>query len=235
MSCTLQDDTSTVNFLSHYYFERFASLPEQVLGGLLPDLLKNVDKDYSFQLHKYEHRLVFHPAGIAITEGWARHVEVDKLFHSSAFFYHHTHQLRKKIEHVVTDLPIRASFLAHIALELLLDHLLIVHNTVNVSRLYEHLEHVDRQVLYLYLKELETVDPDRFFRFYDRFIESKYIADYAEIDNIPHALYAICRRIWQFETQPHHFEELAQQLKDYQQHALGNYREIYTFIQNKIE
>lgn len=224
-----------MNFLSHYYFERFAPLPEQVLGGLLPDLLKNVDKDYSFQLHKHVHRLGFHPGSIAITEGWNRHVEIDKLFHSSAFFYNHTHQLRKQIEHVVADLPIRASFLAHIALELLLDHLLIAHNTLNVARLYEHLENVDRQVLTLYLKELGGIDTDRFFRFYDRFIESKYIFDYAELDNIPHALYAICQRVWEFETQPRHVEELTLQLKDYQQQSLGNYREIYTFIQDKIE
>lgn len=224
-----------MNFLSHYYFERFAPLPEQVLGGLLPDLLKNVDKEYSFQLHKYEHKLAFHPSSIAITDGWHRHVEVDKLFHSSAFFYQHTHQLRKKIEHTISDLPIRASFLAHIALELLLDHLLIVHNTLNVARLYEHLENVDRNVLRLYLNELNNVDTERFLRFYDKFIESKYIFDYADIANIPHALYSICRRIWQFEIQPHHLDNLTHELQDYQRHSLGNYREIYTFIQDKIE
>jgi acyl carrier protein phosphodiesterase len=220
-----------VNFLSHYYFERFAPLPEQVLGGLLPDLLKNVDKTYSFQLHKYEHKLRFHPASIAITEGWHRHVEVDKLFHSSAFFYQHSHQLRKNIEHIVTDLPIRASFLAHIALELLLDHLLIAHNSVNVARLYEHLENIDRNVVRLYLTEFENIDIDRFFGFYDRFIESRY----AEIENIPHALYAICKRLWEFDTKTKHLDDLSTALKDYQQHFLGNYREIYTFIQDKIE
>lgn len=224
-----------MNFLSHYYFERFAALPEQVLGGLLPDLLKNVDKAYSFQLHKHAHKLAFDPSSTAITEGWQRHIEVDKLFHSSAFFYTHTHELRKKIEHIVADLPIRASFLAHIALELLLDHLLIEHNTLNVARLYEQLENVDTHALTLYLKELEGVDVARFLRFYERFIESKYIFDYADIDNIPHALYAICRRIWQFETQTQHLEELARELRDYQKHSLANYREIYIFIHDKIE
>lgn len=229
------DPEVILNFLSHYYFERFAAFPEQVLGGLLPDLLKNVDKAYSFQLHKYAGKLVFHPSSIAITEGWQRHIEVDKIFHSSAFFYTHTHQLRKKIEPIVADLPIRASFLAHIALELLLDHLIIAHRILNVARLYEQLESVDLQVLSLYLKELDGVDVSRFLRFYERFVESKYIYDYSEIDNIPHALYSICRRIWTFDTQSQHIKDLAKELADYQEHSLANYREIYTFIQDKIE
>lgn len=75
-----------MNFLSHYYFERFASFPELVLGSLLPDLLKNIDKNYSFQIQRSERELDFHPKALAITEGWLRHVEVDKVFHSSDFF-----------------------------------------------------------------------------------------------------------------------------------------------------
>jgi|SRR5690606_26292795 len=224
-----------MNFLSHYYFERFASESEQVLGGLLPDLLRNVDKDYSFQLQKLEHKLDFHPKSGAITEGWKRHIEVDKLFHGSDFFYTHTHHLRKHIESVVEDLPVRASFLAHIALELLLDHLLIADHIVNVTRLYEHLAAIDRPVVGLYLKELGEVDVNRFFVFYDGFLTSKYIYDYADIANIPHALYNICKRVWDFQPQQKHVDELSVRLKEYQVGYLENYREIYTFIQDKIE
>ncbi len=223
-----------MNFLSHYYFERFASVPEQVLGGLLPDLLKNVDKNYSFQLQKLEQELSFHPKSKAITEGWHRHVEVDKLFHGSDFFYEHTHRIRKQIEHVVEDLPVRSSFLAHISLELLLDHLLIEQHVLNAGRLYEHLEAVDRKVLTVYLQQLGGVDIDRFFDFYDRFLQSRYIFDYREMDNLPHALYSICKRVWDFEVGSRHFEELSKQLEEYKRNYLENYREIYTFIQDKI-
>ncbi len=223
-----------MNFLSHYYFERFASDPELVLGSLLPDLLKNVDKNYSFHIQKLEDKLDFHPKSKMITEGWYRHVEIDKLFHSSDFFYEHTHRIRKQIEHVVEDLPVRSSFLAHISLELLLDHLLIEQHVLNVARLYEYLEAVDRKLLTIYLQKLGEVDIDRFFIFYDRFLASKYIFDYKEIDNLPHALYNICKRVWFFEANNRHFEELSNQLKEYKETHLENYREIYTFIQDKI-
>lgn len=224
-----------VNFLSHYYFDRYAVFPEQVLGGLLPDLLKNADKEYSFQLKKFEDLLPQDPKTKAISEGWNRHVEVDKLFHSSDYFYEHTHKLRKHIEHIVEDLPIRASFLAHIALELVLDYLLIKKEILSVERLYENLEHADRKTLSIYLQHIEGVDLEKFYKFYDSFLESKYIFQYAEIENIPHALFNICKRVWDFSFTQQHANDLAEKLKEYQEQELLDFKEIYTFINDKLE
>ena len=224
-----------MNFLSHYYFERYAVHSEQVLGGLLPDLLKNADKNYSFQLHKIDHIL---PNGLkydALTEGWKGHVEVDKLFHSSDFFYHHTHELRKLIEGDIADLPVRASFLAHISLELLLDHKLIANNLLSVNRLYEHLENVDRRILTNYLTALENVDVPHFYNFYDKFVASKYIFDYAKVSNIPYALFNICKRIWKFTPTTQHLEKLALQLDNYQKNKLTDFSEIYTYITQQLD
>ncbi|WP_164122358.1 MULTISPECIES: hypothetical protein [Sphingobacterium] len=223
-----------MNFLSHYYFERYAVDPEQVLGGLLPDLLKNVDKGYSFQLHKYEPALSSTPKSKSITAGWERHVEVDRLFHNSDFFYKHTHQLRIVIEQDILNLPIRASFLAHIALELLLDHELIAHDLLNVGRLYEHLEEVDRKAVAIYLYGLGKVDIDRFFIFYDKFIASKYIFEYAKVENLPHALFSICKRIWKFEVGDTHIQQLGERLEDYQKEHMSGFLEIYNYITQKL-
>ena len=224
-----------MNFLSHYYFERYAANSEQVLGGLLPDLLKNIDKSYSFQLHKFESNVPRGQKNESITEGWRRHLEVDKLFHSSDFFYHHTHEMRKIIDQNISDLPVRATFLAHISLELLLDHKLIDHELLSVSRLYEHLEHVDRNNLSKYLQTLEGVNQESFFNFYDRFLASKYIFDYAIVENIPHALFNICKRVWDFTPSTHHFEVLTMQLEDYQQNELKDFMEIYVDIAQQLD
>jgi hypothetical protein len=224
-----------VNFLSHYYFERYAVEPEQVLGGLLPDLLKNVDKKYAFQIHKYDDVLRSTPKSQAITEGWLRHVEIDRLFHNSDFFYKHTHQLRLAIEGDITDLPVRASFLAHIGLELLLDHELIVHELLNVGRLYEHLAQVDRKALTTYLQNLGGIDIDRFFIFYDRFVSSRYIFDYAKIENLPHALFNICKRVWNFEATKTHIQVLGDRLDEYKQTQLQDFFEIYSDLSQKLE
>ena len=224
-----------MNFLSHYYFERFAKDPEQVLGGLLPDLLKNVDKKYAINLSKFEDLVYSNSKYQAISEGWVGHLEVDKIFHSSDFFYSHTHSLRKHIETVVDDLPIRASFLAHIALELLLDHNLITHKILSVDRLYEYLGQVDRNSLRNYLKIFEIVDIAKFDNFYDKFVASRYIFKYEEIENIPHALFNICKRIWSFDIEEKHLSMLTLKLKEYNERELQDFKSIYTFIQDKLQ
>ncbi|ERJ60976.1 hypothetical protein [Sphingobacterium paucimobilis] len=224
-----------MNFLSHYYFERYAIEPEQVLGGLLPDLLKNVDKKYSFQIHKYDDILNTTPKAHAITEGWRRHVEVDRLFHNSEFFYKHTHQLRLAIEKDIVDLPIRASFLAHIGLELLLDHELIAHDLLNVGRLYDHLAHVDRKDVSSYLQHLGRIDTTLFFDFYDRFLASRYIFDYAKVENLPHALFNICRRIWKFEVTEWHVRRLGESLEEYRETQLQGFFDIYSYLSQQLE
>lgn len=224
-----------LNFLSHYYFERYASHSEQVLGGLLPDLLKNADKKYSFQLHKVENKL---PQGVkseALSLGWKHHVEVDKLFHSSDFFYHHTHELRKTIEGNIDNLPVRASFLAHISLELLLDHKLIADELLNVSRLYEHLENVDKILLSKYLNAFELIDLDKFFNFYGKFVASKYIFDYSKVDNLPYALFNICKRIWNFTPSTEQKIVLGEQLDKYQKEKLSDYEDIFIYISGHLD
>jgi len=223
-----------MNFLSHFYFERYATQSERVLGSLLPDLLKNVDKTYVFHPQRFEEELFIHPLSMAISEGWYRHVEVDKLFHSSEFFLDHCHNLRKKLEPVLEGLPIRASFLAHIAIELLLDHLLIEHNLVNVGRLYEHLEHVNRTVLKNYLLTIGVTDIEGFYHFYDRFIESRYIFDYKYIEHISKPLFNISKRVWDFQTTPEYHQNLSKVLMEYEADHLQNFRDIYVYIQDNM-
>lgn len=169
-----------------------------------------------------------------ISEGWYRHVEIDKLFHSSDFFLNHAHALRRQLDPVVAHLPIRASFLAHIALELLLDHLLIDHTLVNANRLYEHLEQVQKSTIERYLRTIGEIDIERFLAFYERFVASRYILDYFDIQNLSHALFSICRRVWTFENRDEDHAQLTVCLQHYKEHELSNYLDIFHDIQDKI-
>lgn len=225
-----------MNFLSHYYFERYSVDYERVLGVILPDLLKNVDKGYSFHPQRLEEILFAHPKTMSISEGWYRHVEVDKIFHSSTYFLEHCHEFRKLLAPVVEHLPIRASFLAHIAIELLLDHMLIENELVNPIRLYEHLEQVSRPAIERYLQTVGQgeVDLSRFFRFYDEFLHSRYILEYKNMENISYALFNICGRVWEFQVTTQDRDKLAKCLIDYKTKYLTNYLDIFNEIQHKI-
>jgi len=222
-----------VNFLSHYYFERYSPHSERILGALLPDLLKNVHKEYNFHPQRHEEILFAHPSTRHISEGWYRHVEVDRLFHNAPFFLDHCHVLRKELEPILTHLPIRASFMAHIAVELLLDHLLIVHSLVNPVRLYEHLGQVKASQIRLYLSVL-GIDATEFLEFYEKFIASRYILDYAQIENIAYALFNICKRVWIFSIEDGDYEKLTDCLTRYRDKELGGFRKIFYDIQDNL-
>jgi len=223
-----------MNFLSHYYFERYATQPERVLGGLLPDLLKNVDKSYVFHPQKFEDQLMSHPVSVEISEGWYRHIEVDKIFHSSSFFLTHCHALRPKLQPALNNTPIRGTFMAHIAIELLLDHLLITHEIVHVTRLYDHLGNINKSVLMTYLKTIGLEDIDGFMNFYQKFLEWKYIYEYKSIDDIAKPLFNISKRIWDFQITTDQEIALSEILKEYTETHLTNFREVYTYIQDKM-
>lgn len=223
-----------MNFLAHYYFERYAPESERILGAILPDLLKNVDKRYGFHPQQFEESLFAHPKTMWISEGWYRHVEVDKIFHSSVYFLDHCHVFRKMLVPVVEHLPIRASFLAHIAIELLLDHLLIENEQVNPVRLYEHLEQVNRPIIERYLNTIGEIDLERFFSFYEGFLRSRYILEYKDVSNLSYALFNICKRLWNFEATDRDLVNLTQCLIDYKDAYLTNYIDIFHEIQHKI-
>src|SRR3546814_10762411 len=88
---------------------------------VLPDMVKNHRKSWNLHPQKHERELNADPVMSAIRLGWDLHLETDRRFHSSVFFHHHTSQLRKQLIRVLPDRPYRPFFLAHIALELLLD------------------------------------------------------------------------------------------------------------------
>ncbi|TDS15983.1 hypothetical protein [Sphingobacterium paludis] len=224
-----------MNFLSHYYFERYSPHAETVFGALLPDLLKNVNKAYNFHPQRFEEALFAHPQTRYVSEGWYRHVEVDKLFHSSEFFIEHCHVLRKLLDPIVAHLPIRASFLAHISIELLLDHLLIDQQIVNAQRLYEHLEHISPNLIEKYLRTLGDVDIAEFKNFYTRFLESRYMLSYHDVSNLAHALFNICKRVWVFQTTDADLYELTACLSHYKEHHLKNYLDIFHNIQGNMK
>ena len=223
-----------MNFLSHFYFERFATNPERIVGGLLPDLLKNADKSFVLKPRQYEDELMDNPLLKQLYIGWNRHIEVDRLFHNSSYFFHHTHQLKLNIQSSLVGLPIRPSFMAHIALELLLDHILTLNKAVSIDKFYIALSHVNEDAIRKFLTINQLGDIPKFEKFYQQFIEWQYIYDYAQIEKITGALFNICKRLWQFEVLAEQRELLTEQLNWYLQHQMADTQEIYQYIQYEL-
>lgn len=167
-----------------------------VLGVVLPDFLKNAQKDYN--LYPLRIRQLFEdaPAQASILEGWKRHIDVDQFFHSSEFFRVYTNQLKQLILPSCENSPVKPFFLAHIGLELILDHLLIADDLINVNVFYERLAAADKSALDDFLHTCSLEDTDVFFKFLNSFISSRYLFSYQKIENISYALNRICMRLW---------------------------------------
>src|SRR5258708_40311359 len=122
-----------MNFLSHYYFDRDNTNSYHILGTVLPDLLKNADKSIIIHPEKLSHP---DQAINDIIIGWRKHLEVDRYFHSSDFFISRSHQLKNLLVLAIEGSPVKPFFLGHVALELVLDNLLITTGKVTVSGFY---------------------------------------------------------------------------------------------------
>ena len=188
-----------MNFLSHFYFERHLPQPERVIGVLLPDLLKNANKELTIHPVRFETSLLGHPKTAPMYEGWNRHVLTDKIFHNLPFFFEHTHELKILLKPVVEATPIRPSFLSHIALELLLDHLLLRDEHVQTNVFYDALEKVDQQALQRFLTTCGIDQPKFFFDYLQSFMRHRYVESYIHLDQVAFALTQICKRLWVFD------------------------------------
>lgn len=206
-----------MNFLSHFYFERQNSNDYMVMGVVLPDLIKNADKDWNLNPQKDEYLFRDVPDYAALLSGWKRHLEVDRLFHSSGFFKEQTAILKQLILPALQTGPVKPFFLAHIGLELILDHLLLTQNKVDTALFYQQLGRAHTESLTGFLKYAGLTDQPRFAHFLDKFISSEYLFSYEKIENITYALNRICMRLWLNPFTEEQLEILTQKLEEFKQ------------------
>lgn len=205
-----------------------------VIGTVLPDLVKNAHKDWNLYPQKTP-TLFTETRQHSFLQGWKRHLEVDLLFHSSDFFYTETAKLKQLLLPILTDSPVRPSFLAHIGVELVLDHLLVMDAKINIATFYDQLGSVDDAALDQFLQTAGSADTDKFFAFLNSFRASRYLLSYQKLENISYALQRICMRLWQ-----HPFHEatvglLNEQLAIYKVMLEPNYMSIFEEIEPKLQ
>jgi len=223
-----------MNFLSHYYFERLTQDANIVMGTVLPDLIKNASKESNLYPQKNEFLFKGNPDEENLLKGWKRHLAVDLYFHSSDFFLEKTALLKELIKPIVIDTPIRPSFLAHIGLELLLDHLLIEHNLIQVNHFYDKLIAVNPSSLTDFLEHCGLKNQIIFTKFLESFISSKYLLSYQKLENISYALNRICMRLWPETLNEFQLQELTFQLEVFKPILAKDFMEIFDEIEGKL-
>ncbi len=220
-----------MNFLSHYYFDRDSTDCYFILGTVLPDLLKNADKTIVLHPEKLGHN---NPQIKSLIAGWNKHLAVDKYFHSSEFFITHSHQLKVLLTPAIEGSPVKPFFLGHIAVELIIDNLLLTTNRLKVDDFYDHLKSCDHTVIEEFLTIAGLNDTDRFFRFFNGFKRDGYLHTYSETEQIAYALKRICMRVWDNPFTSLHDSRINETVAAYRQLLLPNFMMIFFEIEGKL-
>jgi acyl carrier protein phosphodiesterase len=224
-----------MNFLSHFYFETNNPDENMVIGVVLPDLVKNAQKECNLYPLKDKHLFEADAFQYSILKGWERHVAVDAFFHSSAFFKTQTNALKQILVPILDGSPVKPFFLAHIGLELILDHLLILDGYININTFYEQLNESDHQALKSFLENCAVSDTGIFFKFLDSFVSSRYLLSYQKIENITYALNRICMRLWDNPFSELQMELLTGKLIIFKDTIAGNYMTIFDDIESLLK
>ncbi|MGV8877802.1 MAG: hypothetical protein ACOH2A_02100 [Sphingobacteriaceae bacterium] len=221
-----------MNFLSHFYFDRLVKDPYHILGIVLPDLLKNADKKAII----HPERLPFQddPDINSIISGWKKHLIVDKYFHSSSFFRHHSHQLKIHLLPALVGSPVKPFFLGHIALELLIDYLLIKQEIISVDTFYDEIGQTKASAITRFLCLNNLPDPLVYINFHEKFLQHRYLYSYADLDGVTYALKQICLRLWKIPFDKAQENEMALALSNYQHLLADNFLEIFVDIEDKV-
>ena len=220
-----------MNFLSHFYFDRETDNCYHVLGTVMPDLLKNADKTIIIHPEKLKHPNV---EVNSIIQGWNKHLDVDRYFHSSEFFITHSHQLKKLLLPAIKGSPVKPFFLGHIALELILDNLLLTTKTVTADGFYDHLNGCKQAVVDEFLLAAGLKDTTVFFKFYEDFKKSRYLYSYSQTKEIAYALKRICMRVWKDPFTPQNEALMNDVIIDYRTTLLNNFTSIFDEIEHKL-
>ncbi len=216
-----------MNFLSHYYFDKDINNPYHILGIVLPDLLKNADKNIIIHPEKLNHP---NSEINSIITGWKKHLEVDRYFHSSSFFTSHSHQLKNILAPSIAGSPVKPFFLGHIALELILDNLLLTTEKIATNSFYTHLNNCDNEVIAQFLNFAGLQTTERFFEFYEKFKSSRYLETYVETEKIAYALKRICMRVWENPFTPEHEQNMNTVLTAYRNELYDDFMQIFHII-----
>lgn len=205
-----------------------------VLGVVLPDFIKNAQKDYNLYPLKIMHLFESDPLQASILQGWKKHIDVDQIFHSSEFFKVHTNELKQLILPSCKNSPVKPFFLAHIGLELTLDHLLVSEGLVNINTFYDQLSNANKTALKSFLHTSSLEDTAIFFKFLNSFISSRYLFSYQKMENISYALNRICMRLWHNPFTETQLDALTVQLEQFKNNIRKDYMSIFNDIEKSI-
>ncbi len=186
-----------MNFFSHYYIDKEKQDPYFLFGTLMPELMPHFNQHLRKAVYNSDMTKA-NPAFLKIFNGIARHYEVDKLFHNHDFFKQNTTYIKETILANPRLQPIhyRTFYFAHIALELMIDRIIIQQEKSEPELFYQFLNSVDIEIVEAYFMFIgkSEVFPD-FLKTYETHMRMKFLYYYPNNEKFTEALLRLYSKI----------------------------------------
>ena len=184
-----------MNYLAH----SLACLhdPYEVAGAAVPDWLCMTRPRLRCR-SRHARPSVDHadPVTASIARGVVRHHADDDWFHQTAAFGDLSMELARQVRRVTSDADgMRPSFLGHILVELLLDATIHAEQPETLDRYYEALAAADATTVAATVGEMAGVDAAPLAPIIERFIELRFLYDYADDALLLFRLNQVMRRV----------------------------------------
>lgn len=169
--------------------------PYRLAGTAFPDWLRVSDRRSRVQAARLGAEAT-DPREAALASGIQRHFDDDRWFHRTPAFEELSDELTKRIAALEPEnRHMRAFFLGHVLLELLLDAALIERDPGMLSRYYESLAQVDLEMIRRKAGGWTEPSAERVASFAERFRAERFLFDYLDDQKLLHRLTQISRRV----------------------------------------
>lgn len=173
-----------MHFLSHYYAELPNNNPFFVTGLIIPDLADNFTIHYNRNILKNAVPINEHLN--QIHEGILQHYIADKQFHSSEMF---NEMVQKAIACFISNSINRSihrvSFIAHIAIEMMIDRQILLHKSQYCQQFYATISEADTSIISEYFKQAGvSIAMQSFLPKFQFFRDKQYLYLFSDLNNI---------------------------------------------------
>lgn len=182
-----------MNYLAHGY--RFTDDPYFVAGTALPDWMSVIDRKNRARSQRAETQIEdADPRIRALARGVMQHHDDDRRFHQLQEFAELSTRFAVELRSLLSE-GHQAGFLGHIAVELLLDAVLIEEAPHRLESYYNALLQLDASVLQSAANRILTRETQSLILLLPRFIAERFLADYTDDARLWRRLNHVMRRV----------------------------------------
>ena len=178
------EDYIRMNYLTHFYFNTKQAVydsasPDFHFGVAFPDILSVYDR--SLRFHSEDAKGLPDDFWMGIQN----HLQMDAFFHKSEFFKTSYEEIRRHLTAAIPhQLDIRPFFLAHVIMEILLDHYLLNREPDLARKFYTQLHKCDIKLIVAATEEHFAQNMNGLGDLLNKFLVTRFLEGYIELEKL---------------------------------------------------